>query len=421
MDYIRDRNYSSCDVLIVGAGPAGTAAAILLSRQGFSVTVIDKEVVAKGKICGDLLGPRAIRLLEGMDLVQGILKEGGHYIHEVRIFDEKGLIGCGVISPTERFPAYGIAIERVRLDLLMRNAAEESGATILGGIRIEKVERPGDTWIYSQGISERGERWFRSRMVLGADGVHSRVAKQIGLFQRIPNKMILAARSYFHDVPDLCDAIEIYFVPELFPGYGWVIPVGTRRANIGIGIRADVCLSRRMNLRRQYYQFIQSHTTLSRRLKEAKQFSSVQGWSIGLYGQAQRNYAPHILLLGDAGNFADPISGEGIYGALESAHQAAVTCSEAFQVARFDGAYLSRYEGRWKTCFHEDFHYADRLVSLLSHKRVLSSLVLWGIRRMSKRGRIDEEYAKMVTGFFCGVIPRREALQWRFLVKGLFG
>jgi len=421
MDLHGRRNHSTCDVLVVGAGPAGCTGAGLLSRQGLSVMVVEKDVGERGKVCGDLLGPRTIRLLQGMDLFHGLTGEGGYFIREVRIFDEKGLRGYGRITPRGDFPGYGISLERTRFDAYMRKAAEESGARVLRGIRIERIERPGDGWICCQGISQRGEVRFRSRMVLGADGVHSRVARQTGLFRRIPGKMILGVRSYFRNVPDLHDAMELYFLPELLPGYGWVIPLDTTRANIGIGMRADVCLSRRINLRRHFTQFIQGHHTLSKRLKHAEQTDVVQGWPIGLYGQAWRNYGPHVLLMGDAGNFADPLSGEGIYGAMESAQQAARTCTEAFEEQRFDGTFLSRYEGRWRRCFQEDLHYADRLISLPTHRRGVASLVLWAIRRMSRRGVVDEAYASMITGFFCGVRPRKDALSVRFLAKTLFG
>jgi hypothetical protein len=106
---------------------------------------------------------------------------------------------------------------------------------------------------------------------------------------------------------------------------------------------------------------------------------------------------------------------------MESAHRAAVTCDEVFRLQQFEEPFLARYEGRWRQRFHEDFHYADLLVSLPCHRIGLSNVFLWVLRRMSRRGLVDKEYARMITGFFCGVIPRKKALRMRFVATTLLG
>lgn len=414
----------NCDVLVVGSGPAGAVAAGLLARQGYSVKVLEQHAVPRGKICGDLIGPRTVALLNSLEFMEMAVFARARVVDEIRIFDERRLVGWGSLRRGQGVRdtnTYGLALERAVLDASLRDKARLAGAEFLQGIRFTRIENQDETSIRCTGRSDRGEIRFRSRLLLGADGVHSSVARQIGLSRRNPKKMILGVRCYYAGVPDLSGALELYFHRALLPGYGWLIPLDEGRANVGVGIRADVCTRNGRSVRGLFRALVETHPALSRRLAFARQLSRVQGWPIGLYGQAFKNYASHVLLLGDAGNFADPLSGEGIYGAVESARMAAATAVEALREGRFDAEFLSRYEIRWRSQLEEDFGLADRLVSLPYHTKTLSNLALWTIRRMCKRGIRERAYGNKVTGFFSGTIPRRAAMRGEFILKTLLG
>jgi geranylgeranyl reductase family protein len=423
MGLVTHRTDMNCDVLVVGAGPAGAVAAGLLARQGWSVTVLEKHAVPRGKLCGDLIGPRTLSVLKSLDLLDLAVEARGRVVDEIRIFDERRLVGWGSLSRDGGGAGFGhgLALERAALDASLRDRACLAGAELLQGVRFTRIESQDETGIRSTALSDRGEIRFRSRLILGADGVHSSVARQIGLSRRNPAKMILGVRCYYAGVPDPSGALELYFDRALFPGYGWLIPLGEGRANVGVGIRADVCARRGRSVRSLFHRFVETHPDLSRRLARARRLGKVEGWPIGLYGQALKNYGSHVLLLGDAGNFVDPLSGEGVYGAVESARLAAATSEEALRAGRFDAEFLSRYEARWRSRFEEDFGLADRLVSLPYHIRSLSSLALWAIRRMCRRGIRSSAYANKVTGFFSGTIPRKAALRVDFILETLLG
>ncbi len=421
MDQTTHKDYTECDVLVVGAGPAGCTAAHVLARQGVSVALLDKRSSADSKICGDLLGPRSLKLLGSLGLLDAAVLREGRVIDSVKIYDDRRLLGWSPIYQAGPYRGYGVALERSSLDRWLREKACTSGAHLLEGHQFVRIERYDERGILSLVHSEEGKKLFLSKLVLGADGVHSTVARESGLLQRNPQKMIFAVRCYYTGVADVGSALELYFLPHIMPGYGWLIPMEDGRANIGLGIRADMCLRQGKSIRSHFYDFLVGHPVLATKLKEAHRASDVKGWPIGLYGQAWKNYAPHVLILGDAGSFADPLSGEGIYGAVESARLAAATALEALVAGRFDEGFLGRYERRWRGQLQDDLGRADRLVSLPYYNAIMSKLAFWAIRRMTRRGLRDLTYARKVTGLFSGELPRKEALTPRFIIKTLVG
>jgi flavin-dependent dehydrogenase len=222
-------------------------------------------------------------------------------------------------------------------------------------------------------------------------------------------------------VKHLRNAIEIYFVPRFQPGYAWVIPLDRHRANIGVGIRADACIGNHIRIRKELRRFLRLHPALSRRMEGARETGALCGWPIATYSRTRKTCASHVLLLGDAAGLVDPLSGEGVFGAMQSAWIAARVTEEALHREEFSCAFLRRYEERCRRFFDADFRSAALMTGLLAHRSLGTPLALWGLKRVEKTCNLDPRYARVVAGFFTGMQPRKRFFKARWIWKTLFG
>ena len=191
-------------------------------------------------------------------------------------------------------------------------------------------------------------------------------------------------------------------------------------ANVGLGVRADVCSRDRVRLRGELLRFVSEHPGLSRRMKNAKLEGPVQGWPLAAYGSVQRLSGPHVLLLGDAGAFIDPMSGEGVFGAMQSAWIAVDVAREAIRRGVFTERSLAGYDDRCRRFFDADFGSAALVTGLLAHPALGKPLAMWGLKQVEKNCLMDPDYARMIAGFFTGMYPRKRFLRLKWLARTIF-
>ena len=409
------------DVLVVGGGPAGCSAGILTARQGCRVNILEKNPQGHHKVCGDLLGPRALYLLQALQIGWPGSECHGLPIQGIHVYDDKRLKSAARFQAAGEEHAWGMTLRRDHLDGFLLERAEEAGCTVFHGVRFKGIVERDVRGIVCVAETRQGDRFFRARMLLGADGVHSATARAAGLYQRNAKSRILAVRGYFRNVAGLRDAVELYFLPHLLPGYAWVIPLGEDLANIGLGLRADACMQGGVHLARELERFVKEHPHLSRRLQEAQSVGRPQASAIGTYGQRIRRVAPHVLLMGDAGGFADPLSGEGIFGAIQSARMAAGVVKEAFAQDNFTEGFLAGYEERCKKPFDGAYRYAAFLAGLPVRHGPWKPVVRWGLNQVEKNCLVDSQYARMVAGFFTGMVARKRIWSTRWFRRTLLG
>jgi geranylgeranyl reductase family protein len=298
------------DVAVVGAGPAGSTAALLLARGGARVALVDKATFPRDKACGDLVGPRALALLGSM----GLSPPNGRRVGEMLVV---GPTGRRVILPATAgltYPDHGLAITRRRFDDWLRTAALEAGATAVDG-RVDALLPDG-------GVVLDDGRHLRADLVIGADGATSRVASAAGL---VDPKAVLwgfASRAYVtHEVDRPIIALWDDAPRRGFPGYGWLFPGEGDQANIGLGIglRADRGDAPRVV---QQFDAFCEHLRRCGLLRSDVDGRRLGGWlKMGMVGTVAAR--GRVLLVGDAAGLVNPLQGEGIAPALTSAASAA--------------------------------------------------------------------------------------------------
>ncbi|MEU5842518.1 geranylgeranyl reductase family protein [Rhodococcus sp. NPDC047139] len=302
------------DVLVVGAGPAGSAAAAWAARDGRDVLLVDAATFPRDKTCGDGLTPRAVAELDELGL--------GDWLRTRTVNRGLRLEGFGgrfeLPWPESSFPRVGSAVPRTELDARIRQVALDSGARAVDGTKAVDVERDGDRVTGVVFDTAEGPRTVACRMLVVADGVRSPLGKVLGRRWHRDTTYGVAARAYASsprsDDPWITSHLELRDdTGAVQPGYGWVFPLGTGEVNLGVGTLATASRPAKGSLRPLidlYARQRRSEWELGEVTRVASALLPMGG---AVSGVAGRNWA----LIGDAAACVNPLNGEGIDYGLE--------------------------------------------------------------------------------------------------------
>ena len=296
------------DLLIIGAGPAGAAAAIRAARGGARVVVFDKAPYGRDKVCGDGLTPRAIGALNELkiDLTDA------HHIRGLRMIANSTVRELDWPSGT-RFPNHGAVWPRRRLDAALIDAATEAGAEVIW--ETEALPRlDGDEVV---GVEAGGRQWSAPLTVVAA-GAPGKVAKMLGTERVADEPFGLAIRAYAESPRHADEHLEACLTLKdehgvAVPGYGWMFPAGDGTVNIGAGALSTMKGFKRLNLN----TLLDSYRDMVREQWGLGDFiERPRAWRLPM--SAQRRHGPGWVAIGDAAGLINPMNGEGIDYGLES-------------------------------------------------------------------------------------------------------
>ena len=362
---------TSTDVLVVGAGPAGSAAAAWSARAGLDTLLVDAAVFPRDKTCGDGLTPRAIGEMEKLGL--------GDWLRSHAV--NKGLRAHGFGQtlllpwPSGSLPDWGSAVTRTELDDHLRTVAIKSGALAVDGIRAVGVRRDGERVAAVE--FRRGEETFEiacSSLVV-ADGVRSPLGKLLGREWHRDTVYGVAGRAYIDsemsDDPWISSHLELRSeAGEVLSGYGWIFPLGSGEVNIGVGTLAtskrpaDIAIRPLMNF---YADQRRDEFQLSGDLR-------MPASALLPMGGAVTNVAgPNWALIGDAAACVNPLNGEGIDYGLETGRLVAEHLASGVGLGEAWRATLVEHYG-------ESFSIARRLAGIATQPKVVAALGPAGMR-----------------------------------------
>ena len=306
---------SRFDVVVAGAGPAGSVAALVLARGGARVALADKAAFPRDKACGDLIGPRGVQVLDDLGLAVPDVGQGSD------------LLAVGPSGRRSRLPAFagrsypghGIVVPRVAFDHALREAALAAGAVGVRA-RIAAVD-PGPGGTVRAVLASDGRR-LAADVIIGADGALSPVARLAGMLADKAALWGFAVRAYVPGEVPLPLLVLLESAPwRIYPGYGWLFPGADGQANVGIGIGMGG--TRRSAPLRGDLEWFTALLRARGDLRPGAEPGPVIGGWLRMGGTGTPPARGNVLLVGDAAGLINPLQGEGIAAAMISGRLAA--------------------------------------------------------------------------------------------------
>lgn len=395
------------DVIVVGGGPAGSVLAWSLARRGVRVAVVERASFPREKVCGDFVEPGGLRILEAMRCETMFDMASRLPITSTRVFigGDVGYIGdIPYYHEKLGLPPHGYIIPRHELDTHLLDHAEATSATVYRPCTATGIDRDGGH-VRVRVRSEGRDFTLSSRLVVGADGTQSIVARQVGLGGADQRYIAISQRAYAEDVSVTTGEATICFDDDIFPGYGWMFPMHGGRANVGVGVLSETCHRYNLSVPRLFSAFLSKLRLRHPGCARMRLVSKPLGGVVKTYGGIGPNHFDGGLLIGDAGCFADPMTGEGITQGMESALLASATLIRALELGRFDAAFLSQFERDFRCYFDPAMRYLDFCASLLRNWHLRDFWLRAGLRGFAK-ARSDPSFARIAGATFGGLEVR---------------
>jgi geranylgeranyl reductase family protein len=368
------------DIAIIGAGPAGSSAAIQLAAKGYAVALLDKEKFPREKLCGDFLNPVNWPMLRELKVEQAVLACPHEKILKFRITSFSGEEAEIPLAAGHDKTIAGLGLRRCDLDHVLLERARSLGVTVLDGWKPERIERRADGWIMKAHQSNVSAE-FVARLLIGADGRNSWVAHHSGL----ADPAAMQGRSAGFQFRLKCahrstGKVEIHLFPG---GYAGVVGVDGDTVTLGLAIEKQRLLGG------QPEKFLlKSILPQNPSLREMLRSASVNQMrsTYPVYFSPRRAYGDGVLLVGDAARVSEPVTGEGIYFALKSGFLAARTVDQALQARDFSAARLSSYQKNCRRVFRTRRGINTLIRWLIYRPALLRPLIRFSGRR---RGLLD--------------------------------
>ena len=389
------------DVIVVGAGPAGSATAHYLAATGLEVLLLEKATFPRDKVCGDGLTPRAVRELIAMGVPireeDGWIRNRGLRVlgggHQIQL-DWPELAA---------YPSYGLARSRMNLDATLAFHARSTGAKLLEGhavtgpvidegsgrivgVTARQVDGSGRRLPGDQG----SERTFRAPVVVAADGVSSRLATAMGITKRDDRPMGVAVRTYFrtprHDDEWMESHLELWDgAPgrsNLLPGYGWIFALGDGTANVGLGSVSSTAKATRLDYKDLFARWM-ANAPAEWGFTPENQVGEVRGAALPMAFNRTPHYRKGLVLVGDSGGMVSPFNGEGIAYGMQAGRVAADVISQALARTSAYGREkaLRTYGARMREDLGGYYTLGRYFVKLIEHPEVMRVCTRYGLPR----------------------------------------
>ena len=390
------------DVVVVGAGPAGAAAAVLLAEHGLDVVVLDRAELPRARIiCGEFLSPEAGRLLDRLGVLKAVDAAGATPLAGMRITapDGTAVVGrYGDVGCWRPYRQHAMGVTRATLDGALVERLRAAPVDLREQTRVvDLIVEAGRVVGVRAEDRDRGLLEVRARVVVGADGRASLVAQRLGC--RRPHRLRrMALITYVSGLADCRELGEIFVDP---PDYAILNPVAPDRANLGLVVPLAHGAPWSGRLEDFLPARVRQLPHLARRLDGARRVAPVQA----LGPLAHRVDPPGIggvLLIGDAAGFYDPFTGEGVFAALRSAELAVETITCALRAGDVSEGALAAYQHARREAFGGKERVTRALQFLIGHRRLANVTC----RTLARRPHVLDA----LLGVFGDYVPPRALL-----------
>lgn len=331
------------DVIVVGAGVAGSASAILLGREGHRVVLLDRATFPRHKTCGEGLMPAGVAILETLGVLPEVFEEGGFRVQGLRFRSRDGVWAQADFPDTDQAPNHGVVVRRYELDnLLLEQARTTPGVTVREGWAVTgAVEEQGAIrGVVGHPVGKAGSaETLRAPLTVAADGMRSRFHDRYGLERRVRRRQRWGVSGHLRGVEERRPYIEVMFQRD---AEVYMAPLAGDLTLVAILAEKRAMAAFRGGLAGRYHQFLKETPGLAERIEHSEVVPPVG--AVGPLGFDVRPvFLPGLLLVGDSAGFLDPITGEGMTLALKSARAMVPIVNEAFERGDFGPRILGQY------------------------------------------------------------------------------
>ncbi|WP_207513856.1 NAD(P)/FAD-dependent oxidoreductase [Longitalea luteola] len=407
------------DVCIIGAGPAGAAAALQLQQFDIPCVVVDKAVFPRDKICGDGLSGKVLTALNRID------KEIGARL--CQLAEKEGSWGVTFTAPSRDSldiayqPDYnnqakagvpaGFVCKRIHFDNFLVNEMKRcAGIQLFQGQSIDKYTLQRDGYLLSDAS---GKFLVKAKLIIVANGAHSAFTKETGGIYMEPKHYCAGIRAYYKGVTGLSadGFIELHFLRSLLPGYFWIFPLPNGEANVGISILSSVVRKRKLNLKKLLQDIVTNDPVLKQRFTNAQLVSGVEGYGLPLGSKKRSLSGERYMLAGDAGYLIDPFTGEGIGNALYSGRMAANQAFACLLAKDFSASHMSAYDDEVYRVLGPELNLSTKLQKLARRTWLFNFLMRTAMR--------NKQLRELMSCMFYEIDVRKKLAQPSFYVKML--
>ena len=408
-------------VCIIGAGPAGAAAALQLNQLGIDCIVVDKATFPRDKICGDGLSGKVITCLNRIDpeivkrLEQLDIKLNSWGVTFVAPNRKELEVGYRTDyeknNEAHKVKPIGYVCKRMHFDnFLVDEIKRCAHVQMMEGININSYHLESDGYVV------RGENDFQLKadLLIVANGAHSTFSKNIAGIKMEPEHNVAGLRAYYKNVTGMNsdNFIELHFIKSLLPGYFWIFPLPNGEANVGVGMLSNEISRRKINLKKELQKIIEEDPIIKERFKNATLVGTIDGYGLPLGSKKRILSGDRYMLAGDAASLIDPFTGEGIGNALYSGRNAAMQAALAIKENNFSKEALAQYDSEIERAMGAELKLSHRLQKLIMYPMLFNLLV-----NISNR---NKQVKELLSCMFYEVDIRERLTKPSFYFKLLF-
>ena len=415
-------NTIQTDVCVLGAGPGGVATALQLHELGISCVMVDKAVFPRDKICGDAISGKVVYALNRIDksivpefVVRNEIKVdcwGVNFIfakgREIKVPLKPDLSEELIKTQSPS----GFVAKRMDFDNFMIDVARKRDLIkIIENCNISKIIKTENGFELT---SKDGETHIKTKLLIGANGAHSKFMREFGNIHKDPAHYAGSVRGYYKNVTGFnqFNFIELHYLKEFLPGYLWVFPLPNGQANVGVGMRSDLIAKDKVKLKEEMIRLLKEHPRFKERFKNAELVGKLQGFGLPLGSKKRKLSGDHFMLIGDAASLIDPLTGEGIGNAMISGRFAAMQVQKCLETNNFSSEYMEAYD---KMVY--DKLWDELKVSYRLQKGLLKP---WMVAFTTRVLANNKQFGEVLSAMFSDVDLRKKLQSPKFYFKLIF-
>lgn len=410
---VAEKRQADYDLIIVGGGPAGSTAALYAARHGLKTLLVDKKRFPRDKVCGDGISGKCITILRELNLLDRLHRSPHRWINGVLFSSPDGTqFRIRTANPNPDDNDHGYVCRREVFDALLLDAARQKVEVLEHAPVVDLVHSNGS--VAGVKIKQAGgsEAEITARVVVGADGFNSVVARKTGAYQHDSRHWLVATRAYYRGVQGLSDVIELHYLRESLPGYFWIFPAEGDLANVGIIFLHRKMKKKGIRLKEAHLAALQK-PLFAERFAGAEQLGPIAGWNLPVGSIRRQVHGEGWVLLGDAAGLIDPFTGGGIGNAMLSGKIAAQTLAELLAEGQAPNRQnLGLYSKRVWAALGGELKLGYRLQRLANFGPLINLIV--------HKAAAHPDIADWIAGMSKGTLPKSELVSPLTYLRLLF-